>query len=371
MTLRDRILAVYRGATPDVVPCMLDLSHWFYHKHHLPWDLSRSYEQPEHELINYHKRMGVGFYLPNLAAFLDVSYADDVRPTVTKTADGREINWVYETPLGVIRRTRRWEEQTYSWGIPEWGIKTEHDLNVLGYALGSRRYAPRWDQYLRWVEAVGDGGVVYVVFAYSGMGHLLNSWMGIERTIYATVEWTRTLRKVVDQINANNLQAVDLLAQSPAEVILVGDNFSSDIQPPHFFEVWSRAYYAEAIRRLHGAGKQVAVHVDGRLRGLLKTFRELGADCIDAVTPAPMGDLTPEACRDEAGSMLILSGGVPPNLWLPGTEVGAFRQAVRRWLDLRKRSPRLIANASDQVPPGAEEDRIRLMQDLVERWGSF
>jgi len=27
MTTRERILAVYRGQTPDVVPFMLDLSH--------------------------------------------------------------------------------------------------------------------------------------------------------------------------------------------------------------------------------------------------------------------------------------------------------------------------------------------------------
>src|ERR1017187_1088201 len=38
MTTRERILAVYRGQTPDVVPYMLDLSHWFYHKHHRPCD---------------------------------------------------------------------------------------------------------------------------------------------------------------------------------------------------------------------------------------------------------------------------------------------------------------------------------------------
>ena len=54
MTARERILAVYRGQTPDVVPYMLDLSHWFYHKHHLPWDLSASYEEPEFELIAFH-----------------------------------------------------------------------------------------------------------------------------------------------------------------------------------------------------------------------------------------------------------------------------------------------------------------------------
>ena len=44
MSMRERILAVYRGQTPDVVPFMLDLSHWFYHTHHMPWDLSVSFD---------------------------------------------------------------------------------------------------------------------------------------------------------------------------------------------------------------------------------------------------------------------------------------------------------------------------------------
>ena len=79
MTLRDRILAVYRGDTPDLVPCMLDLSHWFYHKHHLPWDLSQAYEQPETDLIRYHQQLGVGFYLPNLASFYSVTFPPDVQ----------------------------------------------------------------------------------------------------------------------------------------------------------------------------------------------------------------------------------------------------------------------------------------------------
>ena len=44
---------------------------------------------------------------------------------------------------------------------------------------------------------------------------------------------------------------------------------------------------------------------------------------------------------------------------------------VRKWLELRRRSPRLIANAGDPVPPGAEESRIEPLRDLVERHGKF
>ena len=38
---------------------------------------------------------------------------------------------------------------------------------------------------------------------------------------------------------------------------------------------------------------------------------------------------------------------------------------------LKREGPRLIAAAGDQVPPGAEEERIELMRDLVEERGRY
>lgn len=371
MTIRDQILAVYRGQTPDVVPCMLDLSHWFYHRNKMPWDLSRTYDKPERELIDYHRSKGIGFYLPNLASFFSVKHRPDVQVEILKdqTNGHPRITWRYTTPLGSIERSRVWDEITYSWHIENWGVKTEQDLRVLAYALSDRMFVPAWQKYEDWRNYIGDIGVVYLVAGYSGMGQLLNYWMGIEGTIYAVADWPATVREVVDKINGSNLPLIDILAASPAEIICMGDNFSSDIQPPGFFNEWSRAYYAEAIRRLHTAGKHVAVHIDGRLRGALKMISAAGADCADAITPKPMGDLTPEQCFEESGENFILSGGVSPDLWLANRPIAEFKQAVLRWLDLARRGARIIANAGDQVPPGADEGRIALMRDLVEKHG--
>ena len=373
MTMRGRILAVYRGETPDVVPYMLDLSHWFYHKNRIPWDLSVAYEKPEYELIACHKRVGAGFYMPNLGAFYSAPYGDDVQSEVQKDYHGGvpEIVWRLTTPLGSIERRRKWEESSYSWAITRWGVQTEQDLRVLGYALASRTYAPLWDRYQAWVAEVGDMGVVYLSAGYSAMGHILNYWLGVSGTAYAAVDWPMTLRAVVDQINDNNLKLIDLLAASPVEIIIMGDNFSSDIQSPRFFARWSRVYYAEAIRRLQAAGKCVAVHIDGRLHGAIGMIRDAGADCGDAITPAPMGDLSPVECREEAGPHFILSGGVPPNLWLPEVPREAFEKSVMDWLELKRYGSRFIANAGDQVPPYAAEDRIEIMRDLVERYGRY
>lgn len=371
MTPKQRIEAVYKGETPDVVPYMLDLSHWFYHRHRRPWDLSRTYDEPERALIDYHKKMGVGFYVPNLGRFFQTRYPDDVTASVHRSEDGKTIRWSLETPSGKIERTRIWEKQTYSWAISDWEIATPEQLDILGYALANRTYEFLPEQYQAWVDEIGDIGVCYVVFGYSGMGHLLSYWMGIEGTMYAAVDFPETVRDVVGRINQNNLELIDVLAASPVEFVCMGDNFSSDVQPPHFFDRWSRDFYTEAIHRLHEAGKFVAVHIDGKLSGALRMIRETGADCADAVTPVPMGDRTPQQCRDEAGPNFILSGGVSPNLWLPEADVADFEKAVRDWLELRKQSPRLIANAGDQVPPGAAEDRIEIMRDLVESLGKY
>ena len=350
---------------------MLDLSHWFYHKNQAPWDLSKSYVKPEHKLIGYHKKTGVGFYMPNLALFFETRYPENVGVTIQKRDNGHTITWTLETPLGSISRTRVWEESTYSWAVKDWGVKSEADLRVLGYALANRTFSSCWDNYRAWSDCVDNMGVVYLIAGYSAMGQLLNYWMGIEGTMYAIADWPDTAREVVDQINGNNLGLIDLLAQSPAEIICMGDNFSSDIQPPTFYNKWSKSYYDEAIRRLHKAGKFVAVHIDGRLSGAIEMIRDSGADCADAVTPTPMGDLTPLQCRRAAGKDMILSGGVSPNTWLPEISDDDFRRAVLDWLELRNHSHRLIANAGDQVPPGAVEHRIELMGDLVDEYGRF
>jgi len=371
--MRERILRVYRNEPVDVVPFMLDLSHWFYQRNRQPWDLSDPYLEPERELIECHKRRGVGFYVANLASFYTVTFPESVLTETAKRDCGGvpEIAWRIKTPIGEIERRRIWEESTYAWGISKWGISSEQDLAVFRYAMSSRVFRPAWDRYRAWTDPVGDHGVVYMPLGYSAMGHLMHYWMGMEQTVYAALDWPQTLRETVDAVNHNLLELVDLVAASPAEVVIMGDNFSSDMQPPHFFDEWSRPFYQEAVRRLHAAGKFAAVHIDGRLRGAIKMIRDVGADCGDAITPTPMGDLTPAECRAEAGTDFILSGGVSPDLWLPNVPLARFKAQVLEWLALRKTSSRLIANAGDQVPPGADEGRIALMRDLVEKHGRY
>jgi len=161
MTERERLLAVYRGETPDRIPFFLDLSHWFYQKYKVPFDLSQSLAEPDRPLIEYHKKARAGFYVPNLVSFYDTIYPPEVDFTTTKqiTPFGLEIVWHIDTPVGSIERRRRWEEQSYSWNISKWGVTTAQDLCVLKYALSRAQYLPAFDRFQRWKEEIGRAQV--------------------------------------------------------------------------------------------------------------------------------------------------------------------------------------------------------------------
>lgn len=374
MTPRERILAVYNGETPDRVPYMLDLSHYYLHKYNLPWDLCNGYPKPDTGLMDFTKKMGAAFYCPQQTHFWDVTLGEDVKSTAqTRVVDGvPEIVWRFETPVGSIERIRVWEQGSYSWAIKKWGVTDEKDLEVLAYAMSSRRYRAIPQNYKDWADYIGQDGLVYLNSGYSAMGYLLNYWMGVENTVYASYDFEDELEDCVRRINDNNLQQIEMMAsQFDAPVIIMGDNFSSDVQSPNFFARWSRDYYAKAYEIIHSYGKKVAVHVDGKLKGAIKMMKDIGVDCIDAVTPGSVGGYTPMQAREEAGHDLILSGGIPNELWYDYSELSDFEKAVTDWLALKEVSPALIMAAGDQVPPGAEESRILRLGELVAEYGNY
>ncbi|MBT3320200.1 MAG: hypothetical protein HN948_01700 [Clostridia bacterium] len=374
MTERERILSVLSGGTPDRIPYMLDLSHFYNEKVGRSFHLLEGLRKADNELIAYHKKMGAGFYMPNQGVFYETRYEGDVKSTAkTQVVDGvDEITWEYETPFGEISRTRRWEPTSYSWPVKHTGVRTENDLKALGAAMGARKFVPRVDNYLDWKREVGEMGVVYLGAGYSAIGYLMNYWMGVENTLFASVDMNTVMHEVVEQINESNLKLVEMLAgEYPCEVIMLNDEFDSKVQHPAFFDEWSSDYYTKAIDIAHKHGKKVSVIYNGNMRGTLGGVCACGADAISAVTPYPMGDLTPEQCRNEAGERVVLSGGVSPDLWLPEVPIEQFEKACMEWIAMGKQNSAIIADASNQVPPRADESRIEVYRELLEKHGRY
>lgn len=358
MTPRERLLAVYRGETPDRVPALADLSYW-YAAHgggkFIPGSTDGANTDKIPRLLELHRRTGAAIHL-NLGCFYDERHDETVR--VRSGIDGELYRHRFETPVGSVEEVRRWSETTYSWPIIHHMVQTAADLKVIRYIFEHASYSTRWDIFRQVDALVGGLGLPLVDVPYTGMGFLISRYAGVERTVMLATDHPQEIEETVATINAAHEKVMRLMADGPSQVLFHSDNLSSDVQSPRWLDRYSGDYYRRMAQIAHDHEKPLVTHIDGRLRGLLRAAAEMGFDGADAVTPAPWGDLTPQQCRDEAGPKLILSGGVPPSSFSPEVPLRVFDEQVEAWLDLRHQSPALMIAPGDQLPPDGDLERV-------------
>ena len=368
MKPNERVQAVYRGQTPDQVPLILDLSHWYKKNMDTGFNLA-GYTEVEQGLVDLHKRLGAVAYV-EMGAFYDLSADDPDVSIETNTGDGVFTTRI-TTPAGSLHEERVFNPASYSYGIRKHLLESTDDFPIVECLMERLQCRPRWERLQQWRDALGDLAYPYVQLPYSGFGYLIARNFGVENTVFAVLDKPDRVQHLVDTINACNLRILDTIIDGPFETLFLSDNYDSNVQTKDFFDRYVRDYYTEVAHRLHEKGKYLAVHVDGESRGVLSWLTECGVDCADALTPAPMFSLTPEQMRDQAGPDLILSGGIPATIFGPEATDDEFEESVKRWLDTRHNSPRLMMAAGDQVPPEAQYDRIARLPELVARYGRY
>jgi len=368
MNPNERVRAVYQGRKPDQVPLLLDLSHWYKKNRNVPFNLT-GFTGVEQGLVDLHKQIGAVSYV-EMGSFYDL-YSDDPEVSLVSSMDHDVFTTRITTPLGTIHEERVFNADSYSYGIRKNLLQSTDEFPIIEYLMEHLHCRPKWELYRSWQASLGELAYPYVPLPYSGSGYLMARYMGVEATVYAILDEPERVRRLVQAVNVCNLRILDAILDGPFETLIISDNYDSNVQTKEFFDGYVRDYYTEVARRLHAKGKYLAVHVDGESRGVLGWLAECGVDCADAVTPHPMFALTPAQMRAVAGPGLILSGGIPATVFGNIGSDAAFIECVKRWLDTRLASPRLIMAAGDQVPTDAPFHRIAMLPELVAKYGRY
>ncbi|MCF7689090.1 MAG: hypothetical protein K9M98_02675 [Cephaloticoccus sp.] len=367
MTPRNRLLTVYTGGRPDVVPALADLSYWHAGNgggKFIPGKTDGANRDKVETLLALHRRTGAAIHV-NLGSFYRESYDDAVK--ATSGIRGEVYFHRFETPVGTVEEIRTWSPVSSSWPITQHMIQSAADLKVIRYVFERIHYSANWELFREVDAQVGDLGLPLVQVPYSGMGFFMSRYAGVEQTVLLAADEPAEFEETLAVINTAHAQACRLMAEGPSQVLIHSDNLTSDTHSPPWVRHYSGKHYATMTRIAHDCGKPIVTHIDGRLRGLLQTTRDLGFDGADAATPAPWGDLTPAQCRAEAGPDYILSGGVPPDSFNANFPLRDFDAQVEAWLDLRHQSSALIIAPGDQLPPDGDINRVTRMVELAAR----
>ena len=167
-----------------------------------------------------------------------------------------------------------------------------------------------------------------------------------------------------------NDRAAGIAVASPAEILMIPENLSSEVVGPKFYEMFVRDYHETWTGRIREAGKFSCVHLDGTLKGLLRQVCGAGFTFLEAMTPAPVGDLEVERWAEWSGSA-VLWGGLPGVYFTDKVPDAEFERHVRAVLAVMTSRPRYVLGVADQVPPDGLEERVRRVAEMVAMFGSY
>jgi len=347
------------------VPWFGDLSYWFA-------SLNSTGKMPDHYRgegeFQFHRDLGVGFYLQGYFPFRP-EY-EGVR--IHHAQRGHEFVDTVDTPVGNLRQVRRYLPESFCEAIVEHYVKDWRDLAVIRYWYEHAHYVPEYDLAHRRYEVIGDNGVVLCYLPKSPLMELIVLLAGLEATTHLWVDAQEEFDETLRVLSTKADEAAAIAVRSPAECLMIPENLSSEMVGKQWFERYLRPYEERWNACIEEAGKYSFVHMDGTLRGLIAEVASSGFRVIEALTPAPAGDIPMSELRSRVGSdQTILWGGLPGAYFSDTVGDQDFDRFVVETLEVMTSAPRFVLGVADQVPPDARLERIRRVGELTERYGNY
>lgn len=363
MNERTRLKAALKGEKAERHAWYGDLSYW-YGALEKQGKLEKRY-CGEEGYLRFHKDLGVGicFYAPLMWKTNYPKWAE-----FKEQEKGGQRSRELITPKGTLRSLETYMPEAYTWAITEHFVKTPEDLEIYADICRETRYEAQYEEYERIDRLWGEDGIAIGIAPLGScpLQRMIARVAGVENTYGIYAQNPERFRQVMDEIAESELPLFHILANSPADLIEFPENLSADITGRNFFEQYNMPFYQKRNGLLHAAGKYTSIHNDGMLAATWDMIAPSGFDVVEAVTPAPVGDLEMTELRKKAGEQIVIWGGIPGALFSELYSDAFFEEYLLRLAETFREDARFVFGVADQVPPDGVWQRVKKVRDIVE-----
>ena len=282
--------------------------------------------------------------------------------------DSSRTKQVVETPVGTMSTVLQKTPASWYHIIEKQWIETPEDMKVATWLAEHSEW--RWDQdtYDKVLEDWGRIGAPTMYMPRVNVQHLYLDMMGVEHAIYALYEWGDVVSDYFRILHENHLRLIELINQSPLELINFGDNIHCETLSPQLYEEHVIPAYHDRCKKLHTAGKFVYSHWDGKVKALLKYARVSGLDGIEAITPIPQGDVTLEETKEALGDEIMLVDGIPAVFFDETFPIEELAACVEKIIKLF--GSKLILGISDEMSSQGDIERVAVVGRIVDDYNA-
>ncbi|MBC7237751.1 MAG: hypothetical protein H5T69_18065, partial [Chloroflexi bacterium] len=272
--------------------------------------------------------------------------------------------YVYDTPHGqLVQRLVLTVDRT--WRTVGFPVKTPADLRALTWLYRHTTYHFDADYFRQGSELMGERGEPQFWVPKSPYQALAQRWMKLPDLIYALADAPDTVHEAMRAIDDSYDPLYQEIVDSGlVHIVNLGENIHDQLLSPRYWEQYLLPFYEKRCGQLRAAGIYSHNHIDGYFRSLLPYLAEAPFDGIEALTPAPQGDVELEEIAEAIGDKVLLDG-IPAVLFMPQYSLEELMAFVERVVALF--APRLVLGISDELPEGTDESVLERVA-MISAW---
>jgi hypothetical protein len=387
--MRDRVLAVLAGETPDQLPFIDRIEIW-YKGMQARGTMPEEYEGMS--LNQVHAAVGIGrqkFSIPyalklntvEMSILLDgeliyrtsdpeVLYFPAQYPPEEIPRDRPGSSVVqYKTPKGSVSVSYEFAESMMSLSGMEpylmtHLIKEPSDFSTIEYILEHAEYVPRYKAFEEEEKEVGSNGFVVPCIHRIPFQQALLEYLGEMSLFQALYDNREQLDRLIHLLDLQMVEIIKQLEETNLPFIEFGDNLDGMMTNPNLFQEYCLPQYHKYTDMLHAQGKKAGSHTDGNMKPLVDLLPESGLDVCESFTPQPLTELLFEDAWQKWRRGPIMWGGIPSSILEERTPRQEFEDFVENLLQTVDKDP-IIIGVGDMVLDNNLIDRVKYIADQV------
>ncbi|MCW5978188.1 MAG: hypothetical protein KIT09_08925 [Bryobacteraceae bacterium] len=386
MTGKQRLLAAFHGELPDMVPFAPNICYWFYNR------LARG-TLPEEIAGAEHPFDVLRVLGADILARWDTQYAtrevyrsgefhdefagesrfDRTMTTAFNIYPPRRNvrRRRFATPYGTLTHSWRLTEESGADFEEEFWWKNWGQYDAVRFLLEARDYAFDRAEFERWADRAGDDGIVMASVTQSPLKTF--HWLaGAENASLFIADYPEEMKALARIHEKKALALLETMVDTPSVDVFVSlDNLDSAFYSPSLYRDFCDSFYARAAEIIHSRGKIFVVHACGYNRLLLPLVGRSRVDCLEGITPPPMGNVELGEARRLAGyDNFTVNGGMDASRMETGEGAEAALHAYTRALFESMGDKRRFIYASSCATSAATPwDNLKYCREAAWRYG--
>jgi len=361
MTRRELNLAIFEG-TADKVLWQPRLETWINH-HRNAGTLPERFQELDNLGIYDALRCSVRYAA---SAGID-SYVEPADIERTAEQDGILHITTVRIPSGELRTVHQdiWEDgKLRNRRIVDFAVKTTADLRILTELVERQQFRANVASFTAKAEEVGHRGEPTVFLSSSGFTELIKAHAGLPNTIYLLFDHRDEVEAYLEACRRRDDRLIDAALQLPCKIFNLGDHATNEFTPPPILKKYLLPRWQHISERLHAAGRFVHTHWDGNSATILPYLQKTGLDGVEALTPAPMADMTLQQIKEAVKDNMVCLDLLPAIHFLSHFSIQETVDFARQVIDMF--APRLILGVSDEISQVGEIEKIEAVSELVD-----